>query len=508
MRICVDTIKLISLMSWQNKETGRIEPLRLWPKQQGYLDFIHQNKFAVYLKRRQALGTTLTGADTLCQAELISGFLTLLLSKSGKDAIEFLKRIKTLYKSWPKEIRKSLPLICNGNGEGTNEELEFENGSRIISLPATRGEGFTSDRLVIDEAARIIPSLSHTTLKKVLLALEPVIRQADGQIILLSKASGFTAFRDYFYKGERKVGSIRSYFIGAYDDPNFTAKDRDELIKMHGEDDVNENYPRTPKEAFLMSGRCRFNRTVLSEMEKTISEPETGFLEEVNGIVRFNLHPEGWLKVWRRPSDMTEVFALGGDTAEGLADNGNDPDYSTACVVDRNAKQVAEIQCRLEPDVFEVEVRRLGKFYNNALAGIERNKDGLGVLKALKNNGYPNIYSQEDFDPDKKVKVKKLGWITDKITKPQLVSYADQLIREEKVTVKSNELLTELVTYVIFEDGSTGAEEGCHDDLVMAFLIALWMLKYVPEKNVIKPESDGYPQESITDKQLQDIRGY
>ena len=92
-----------------------------------------------------------------------------------------------------------------------------------------------------------------------------------------------------------------------------------------------------------------------------------------------------------------------------------------------------------------------------------------------------------------------------------LVGYADELIRHLKVTIKSEFLIKELMTYVIFNDGTTGAEEGCHDDLVMAFMIALWMLKFVPEKNKIPDEIKNHDynfEEESLNKELENIRGY
>jgi len=508
MRLCTDTIKLIEMMKIPTAEgSAGMDYFKLWPKQKEFLEFLHNVKRIVMLKRRQVAGTRLTGADSVACAISIPNWICLILSKTEADAIENLNKIKSMFKSLPEAIVKAAMVTVDNT-----TELSFANGSRIISFPATRGCGFTADRVIVDEAGKIVRSTSHTSLDALLKEVEPTCDKLDGQLIILGTANGYNLFEKYYSKAKAGKGKFKSFFFGAYDDPTFNDEKRKMLVEDFGEDHVKQEYPRDDLEAFLMSGRCRFNRASISILKNTCVEPEIGFLEEVNGIVRFNLHPEGWLKVWRRPSDVTEVFAIGVDTAEGIVETDkNDPDFSTACVLDRNAFQVAEIQCRLEPDVFSVEVKMLGIYYNSALIGVERNKDGFGVLLKLKGYGYTNLYSQEDFDPDRKIKVKKLGWVTGPISKPMLIGYGDELIRNLKVSIKSEFLIKELMTYVVNSNSSTGAEEGCHDDLVMAFMIALWMLKYVPEKNPIPINKvDSYRDENYTpqDKQLQEIRGY
>jgi hypothetical protein len=506
MRICTESYKLIKLMKIPIESAPEGSGFfNLWPRQEDYLDLLHMERILVYLKTRQVAGTRLTMADSIACAISIPNWIFQVFSKTGPDAEENLQKAKEMFYSLPKEIISAAKVK-----KDTSEELAFENGSRIISFPANRGCGFTSDRVLIDEAGKIVPSTSKTTLEKLLKEVEPTVQKMNGQLIILGTANGYNLFEKYYSRAKKGLGGLKAFFFSSEDDPTFTPEKRQQEVEKWGEDHVKQEYPRNDLEAFLMSGRCRFNRSAISTLKLANTESEIGFLEEVNGIVKFNLHPEGWFKIWRRPADLTEVFATGADIAEGIVETDkNDPDFSTACVLDRNAVQVAEIQCRLEPDVFAVELVRIAKFFNNCLLGVERNKDGLGVLKKCKELGYTNLYSQEDFNLERHIKEKKLGWTTDKISKPMLIGYGDELIRYLKVTIKSEFLIKELMTYVIFNDGSTGAEEGCHDDLVMAFMIALWMLKYVPEKNPLPKIIDAYTDENhAQDKQLQEVRGY
>ena len=81
-----------------------------------------------------------------------------------------------------------------------------------------------------------------------------------------------------------------------------------------------------------------------------------------------------------------------------------------------------------------------------------------------------------------KVSKKSLGWRTTSITKPELVAYADELIRKSFVIIRSKETLGEFFTYVIGRKGDTNAQSGCHDDEVIATMLAFWGWKYAPSK--------------------------
>ena len=48
-----------------------------------------------------------------------------------------------------------------------------------------------------------------------------------------------------------------------------------------------------------------------------------------------------------------------------------------------------------------------------------------------------------------------------------------EFIREGYIGIKSKLILRELLTYVIDDKGQTNAQDGCHDDTVMA--LAIWL---------------------------------
>ena len=480
------TINLIRQMKLFDKRKGEYIPFVLWPRQEEFVEMLHKEKKIAFLKKRQVGGSQLTGADSLVQCMLLSNFTILILSKTGDDAKEFLKRVIDMYKSLDPRIKAMFPL----SKEPTMDTMEFVNGSRLISLAASKGEGYTGDRVIIDEAARINTKLSHITLDQVIKNVEPVLDKAKGQLILISKADGYNLFHKIYQKGKNNISSWKSFFFSCWDDPTFTKEDRKQSIRDHGEDHTNENYPRTDTEAFLMSGRCRFNRNSLDMMRNHVIEGRKGFLRRRGGKIIFEPNSDGWFEIFEMPN-VSRGYVLGADYAEGIeiddvGDEQSKHDFSTMGIYKKNKnsilEQVARMRMDMPVDIVKDENRKLAEFYGKAFFTGERNKDGYGVLKGLYNEGYRNLYYQEFFDDKMKVNKKSLGFRTTSVTKPELVAYMDELIRKEQVIIRSKDTLDEFFTYVIGRNGDTNAQSGCHDDEVIATMLACWGWKYAPAK--------------------------
>jgi len=276
-------------------------------------------------------------------------------------------------------------------------------------------------------------------------------------------------------------------------------------------DKFNQDYPATDEEAFLVSGHCRFNTDCLKIIRNTtVNEGEKGYLEEVKDTIVFRPDPNGWVRVWKHP-ERNERFIIGSDISEGIetqAEGGKKNDYSTAEVLNLDTlEQVAEIKCHLEPDVFAEELKRLGNYYHKDMIGVERNHPGLGVLLDLRKK-YTNLYYMEDFEEATQTRKKKLGWLTNAKTKPLMVAEGDRIIREGLSTIHSPELLSELMTFVRLADGKTEAQQGCFDDLVIAWLIALQLRKYAPAKATVQDIRQEKRVDRDIDKAMADIRGY
>lgn len=237
-----------------------------------------------------------------------------------------------------------------------------------------------------------------------------------------------------------------------------------------------QEYPSTADEAFVASGRPRFNVTSLRAYRKQQEDGERGYLEYKQGSVVFVPDPKGYVEIWRKPrrsiDEEPEFFAIGADVAEGLKDG----DYSCAYVGDNDFNVVAKWYGHIDPDLFGKELVKLGKYYNDAYIGVESNNHGLTTLRAIQAEDYFNIYFMKTHDKVTDVITQKIGWQTTNRTKPLMIDKLAEFIRERWLGVKCRTFISEAFTYVREDNGSTNAQSGCHDDTVMAMAILLQLL--------------------------------
>jgi len=105
---------------------------------------------------------------------------------------------------------------------------------------------------------------------------------------------------------------------------------------------------------------------------------------------------------------------------------------------------------------------------------------------------YESIYRHEDYDPRTRQKRKRLGWPTDAVTKPIMIDDLDAILRAG-VPVNSKDFVGEAMTFIRKRDGAMEAEEGCHDDLVVARAIAVQMRKkYRPAARALGSKPKGW----------------
>ena len=88
-------------------------------------------------------------------------------------------------------------------------------------------------------------------------------------------------------------------------------------------------------------------------------------------------------------------------------------DFTSVDVLDELGNQVAHWHGHIEPDKAGDVIAKLGKMYNRAFVGVERNNHGLTTLTRLRDLGYQNLYAQENIESraegDQTV---RFGWLT------------------------------------------------------------------------------------------------
>lgn len=248
-------------------------------------------------------------------------------------------------------------------------------------------------------------------------------------------------------------------------------------------DMFHQEYPSTPDEAFISSGRPQFSVPVLKKYQKETKPPiRTGYLDNKDGALTFINDDKGYVKIWKEPV-KDAFYVIGADIAEGLVTG----DYSCAIVLNDQYELCAAWHGHIDPDMFGDELYKLGTYYEQAYLGPESNNHGHTTIRSLLRKEYWNLYYQKNYSKITSDVSQKPGWATNKRTKPMMIDSLSEFIREEWLQLPWDTLISECFTYVKADDGSTNAQSGCHDDTVMALAIALQLLlegrgdNYAPE---------------------------
>ena len=281
---------------------------------------------------------------------------------------------------------------------------------------------------------------------------------------------------------------------------------------------IKQEYPCTSDEAFIATGRNYFNTEIvarrLDALEEAYTELEikkgyftyqygtsqwTGEKVILDDSIAFVEDKElGYINIYSDDISPSEPFTLGADTA------GDGSDWNTGHVLDTNQRQVATIRLQKDEDLFADQLYCLGLMYNEALIAVEINFSTY-VVNTLKHREYPNIYIRES-QPDSisNVMTQKYGFATTKATRPVLLGELKTLVRDRVGCINDIETLREMLTFIINEKSKPEAMAGEHDDLIMAYGIALYAQEQQLDELYIPPDKlEGY----YTDTELEDM-GY
>lgn len=236
---------------------------------------------------------------------------------------------------------------------------------------------------------------------------------------------------------------------------------------------IKQEYPCTPKEAFLLSGQTVFDTEILLNRLENAPKPiKTGyFIYDYDGLkitrIRWVNDKNGYINIYQVPNvpRMTK-YCIGGDTA------GEGSDYFTGHVLDsRTGEQVAVLKQQFDPDQYVKQMYCLGMYYKYALIGIEANFDSFPIME-LQRLGYNNQYVRLAQDTYTGKTEKRFGFKTTSLTRPTIISRLIQIVREEVNSINDKDTLEELLTIVRSEKGRIEAPEGGHDDQMMGLAIA------------------------------------
>lgn len=241
-------------------------------------------------------------------------------------------------------------------------------------------------------------------------------------------------------------------------------------------DKFKQEYPISPEEAFISTGKCYFNK---ANIIKRINE-----LRNIKPIIRgsfscfydgvrirgkkFNEEEKGSIKIYKYPENNVP-YVIGGDTA------GEGSDYFTAHVINNiTGEQVAVLKQQYDEIEYVKQMYCLGMFYNKALLGPESNFSTYPIQKLIELS-YPNIFVRKKEDTYSNKYEKSFGFKTTSITRPLVLGNLQEIVKDEIEKICDIETLREMLTFIVNKNGRAEAEEGYHDDLVMALAISYYI---------------------------------
>ena len=187
----------------------------------------------------------------------------------------------------------------------------------------------------------------------------------------------------------------------------------------------------------------------------------------ISNIRWVNDKENGYIRLYHLPNQpaFTE-YCIGGDTS------GEGSDFFTGHVLDaRTGIQVATLKHQFDADQYAKQMYCLGKYYKDALIGIEANFDSYPIME-LQRLGYLKQYVREAQDTYTGKTEKRFGFKTTSLTRPTIISRLIEIVREHCDTINDKDTLEELLTIIRNEKGRIEAPEGGHDDQMMGLAIA------------------------------------
>lgn len=496
-----------SYISILHPKAGLI-PFNLFKYQKNSILKFLKNRFVIYRKCRQSGLSTLTGVYALWFSMFFNNKTILIVSKRDLDAKEYLKKnVKIPYRNMPSYMKDLWPPVVDNE-----HEIAFANGSKITSLSSSpdtlRSNASTLN--ILDEVA-FMPHM-----KEMWAGGAPTVMHA-GSIIAISTSNKTTGIGEWYYKtisdAEAGINEFVPITVNWWDmDWKIPFKDEytgrkieicptKNIRKSKSENNeiekfgpywspwIQEQYnlltlqgdPSLFRQEFLHEfigvGESVIPTRILRTIKATLNDDyktvgQINYKHPVTSEVEV-LDFQHKLYVWELPQ-KDHLYVIGNDISGGEAE-----DWSAIEVFDITAReQVAEFLLKEPPTEVAKYVDYIGRWYNTAFVVPERTGIGLALCQTLERSfAYPSLFRSTKNVADKTNKSKKVvGFKTTHTSKPLLNKSLVTHLDEDGFKIYSSRLHTQLISYVRLRAGRTGADAGCHDDLVIATALALYTI--------------------------------
>jgi len=407
-----------------------IIPFELYKFQSRILNDVHDKRFNILRKFRQAGATTLCAAYSLWSIIFIENHNVMVVSIGDRESTAFLRRVKLMYDDLPKWLK---PNILAKNAH----KLHLTTGSRVMSQPAGAGRGESVSHLIVDEAAFI------DKMREFWAAVYPTIA-TGGKATLISTVNGMSNLYYELYRDSVDgVNDFNPIDINWREHPEYT------------QEWYNKNYPIIGARMFEQEFECSFLGT-----GDTFIDRDT--LKRLNAthVGEYSVKSSGNLRIWKHPDPYGE-YILTVDASYGRGQ-----DNSAFHVINLyNGEQVAEFYSnKTSLADFARVIHDTGNDYNLAHVVVERNGLGIPLIQELfERLEYENIWMDEK---------QEFGFQMSTKAREKVLSFLEEALRTSRFRINSERTVDELNTFVITDTGRIEADKGYHDDLVMSLGLA------------------------------------
>ena len=506
MKKSINTKKYIEAFVKIRDKNSNIIPLKFNEPQNKYYNVIKELKKEnkpvriIILKARQMGFSTATEGIFFKETVTKPNVNTAIVAHKEDSTANLFNMSKLMYNQIPEPIRPE-------RKASNAKELVFDNkdGSGLnskIKCMTAGGDGVgrsdTINNLHISELAFWKGDKKDTLLG----LLQAVPNTPNTMVIIESTANGFEYFKELWDTAVAGKNDFVPLFVGwnelneyrmPYNGFELT-KEEKELQTLYGitleqlswrrwcianncgndETLFKQEYPINPQEAFISTGNCYFDKEAVIKRIQETEEPicSGSFLFDYDGLeitnIRWQEEKDGAIKIYKEP-EKRRPYVLSGDTA------GEGSDYFTGHVLDNiTGKQVAVLRQEFDEITYTRQMYCLGKYYNNALIGIEANYTTYPI-KELSRLNYTHQYVREKEDNYTNKLEKSYGFKTTQITRPVILAELQTIIKENIELIEDKDTLDEMLTFIKNEKGRPEAQQGYHDDLIMGLAIAFYI---------------------------------
>jgi hypothetical protein len=242
-----------------------------------------------------------------------------------------------------------------------------------------------------------------------------------------------------------------------------------------------QEFPWSPAEAFVASGRCAFSKKRLNDMIVHFCKPPKWRgeirLDENNLTPRLSPQEGGRLQIWEFPKG-NEKYYVAGDPSMGI--EGGDPACAQVYLIpediNRPLRQVARWHGYAPPTQFARILAAIGYIYNTAEVAPECNTITTVASDLVKVLLYPNWYRWMREDKARNAYSNWIGWQTSFKNKNELIGRYREALDQWTVIIRCEDDVDEMFDFVEEDEGTQrySARAGAHDDSVMTNMICYY----------------------------------